>query len=120
MILEKWKKNTMNYKKVFLFEKISSSFIKLLAFTNEALIFLAKKQQNIIYQLQIINEKIKKNEIYPHTGFSAILKNIEGEIEGIDSNTQIDEVKIKKITEYYGLLKKTLEESIVLLDDLVL
>jgi uncharacterized protein TP_0761 len=120
MILEKWKKNTMNYKKVFLFDKISSSFIKLLAFTNEALIFLAKKQQNIIYQLQIINEKIKKNEIYPHTGFSAILKNIEGEIEGIDSNTQIDEVKIKKITEYYGLLKKTLEESIVLLDDLVL
>lgn len=107
-------------KRVFLFDEISSSFMNILILVNEALNFLRMHKKNIIYQLQMLNAKIKKNEIYSHTGFDVILKTIEAEFENIETSSQIDETKLKKIFDFYTLLKKTLEESIILLDNATL
>ena len=116
MILEKgFRVAKMNKKTVF-FDKISSSFMEILVFVNEALTFLISPQKNIIYQLQTINSKIKKNKVYSHTGFNAIIKSVEAEFEAINTTYQIDETKLKKIKDYYILLKKTLEESVILLE----
>ena len=114
-LLEKGKKNIN--KKTILFNKISSSFMNILVLVNEALTSLEKKSKNIICQLQVINSKIKKNEVYPHTGFDAILKSIEIEFEMIEANAQINEVKLKKINDFYVLLRKTLEKSIYILNN---
>ena len=107
-------------KRVFLFDEISSGFMNILILVNEALNFLRMPKKNIIYQLQMLNAKIKKNEIYSHTGFDVILKTIEAEFENIETSSQIDETKLKKIFDFYTLLKKTLEESIILLDNATL
>ncbi len=120
MLLEKTKRNIKTNKRAFLFDEISSSFMNILILVNEALNFLRMPKKNIIYQLQMLNAKIKKNEIYSHTGFDVILKTIEAEFENIETSTQIDETKLKKIFDFYTLLKKTLEESIILLDNATL
>ena len=115
MLLKKSKKNVS--KKTIFFDKISSSFMNFLILVNEALSFLEKKSNNIIYQLQVINSKIKKNEIYSYTGFDAILKSIEIELEPIENTFQINETKLEKVNELYVLLKRTLEKSIDILDN---
>jgi len=115
ILLKKSKKNVS--KKTIFFDKISSSFMNFLILVNEALSFLEKKSNNIIYQLQVINSKIKKNEIYSYTGFDAILKSIEIELEPIENTFQINETKLEKVNELYILLKRTLEKSIDILDN---
>lgn len=116
MILEKGFRIAKMNKKTVFFDKISSSFMEILVFVNEALTFLISPKKNIIYQLQTINSKIKKNKVYSHTGFNAIIKSVEAEFEAINTTYQIDETKLKKIKDYYILLKKTLEESVILLE----
>ena len=116
MILEKGFRIAKMNKKTVFFDKISSSFMEILVFVNEALTFLISPQKNIIYQLQTIHSKIKKNKVYSHTGFNAIIKSVEAEFEAINTTYQIDETKLKKIKDYYILLKKTLEESVILLE----
>ncbi|MGP1521393.1 MAG: motility associated factor glycosyltransferase family protein [Treponema sp.] len=115
IVLEKDKKDVSFNEKAILFDKISSSFMRLLILVNEAITFLGKKSKNILYQLQVINKKIKEDEIYSHTGFDAILKSIEAEFESIENISQINEAKLKKISEFYILLKRTIEKSINIL-----
>ncbi|MGP1438144.1 MAG: motility associated factor glycosyltransferase family protein [Treponema sp.] len=108
LLIQKEKKDEMS----FSFDKILSSFNYLLELVNEALQSLETKQKNIMHQFQDLNEKVKKDEVYLHSGFDVILKSIEAEL----FNTNLKEGKNKKIFEFYTLLKNILIESIALLN----
>ncbi len=78
----------------------------------------------LITQLDTYNEKIKQNAIYQSSGFDAIILSIENEIEEcvlgnekIDGSHNDNSYHIKKILDYYTLLKKMLEEGIRLMEN---
>ena len=115
ILLEKCENDAKKNRKPFLPNKIMDNFKSFLTLVDEAIYFLGKNPQNVLYKLQVVNTKIKKNEMYMYTGFDAILKSIEAEFETIENILQIDEAKMKNIKEYYNLLKTTLEKSLDIL-----